>query len=156
MTTRIARPALAVLISAILALTAACSSSEPVLTIADPYAKAMPAGEMTAAFATVTNTTGADIEIVEARSDAADMVELHEMTMDGSTMAMSAVDKIVVPADGSVTLEPGGLHVMLMGLVDDLNPGDDVTITLVLSTGDEITFTAVVRDMPNAQESYHS
>ncbi len=156
MNTTVLRPVLAILVAVVVAVTAGCSSNGPTLTISDPHVKAMPAGEMSAAFATLANTTGDDIDIIGARSEAAETVELHEMVMDGPAMTMSAVEKIVVPAGGTIVLEPGGLHIMLIGLSADLEPGDDIEITLVLSDGEEISFTAVVRDMPNAQESYHS
>ncbi|HIT75755.1 MAG TPA: copper chaperone PCu(A)C [Candidatus Avipropionibacterium avicola] len=145
----------ALVVTALLALAAACSPSSEAVTASDPYVKAMPAGEMTAAFVTLTNTTSSDIEVTAAHTDAAESTELHEMTMDGSAMVMQQVDAITIPANGSVTLEPGGFHLMLMGLTEALEPGAEITITLTLSTGDELTLTAVARDMANAQESYH-
>lgn len=150
------RAVLAVLFATLVALSAACSNGGgDAITVGDPYVKAMPAGEMSAAFATLSNNTSSDIQVTAASSDAAEKTELHEMAMDGSAMVMREVESITIPANGSVQLEPGGLHVMLIGLTEALEPGAEITIILTLSTGDDITVTAVARDMPNAQESYH-
>ncbi len=59
----------------------------------------------------------------------------------------------VIPAGGEQTLQPGGDHVMLMGLTQSLPNGTEVTVTLRTSAGD-VTFTVPVRTFTGAQESY--
>ena len=49
------------------------------------------------------------------------MAELHRTTIENEVMKMEPVPVIEVPARGSVALEPGGYHIMLMGLQTDLN-----------------------------------
>jgi copper(I)-binding protein len=62
------------------------------------------------------------------------------------------VDQIDLPAGEMVTLAPGGLHVMLIGLKQQLQPGDDVPLTLTLDDGSELSLTAPVRKvMPMGQ-----
>jgi copper(I)-binding protein len=51
-------------------------------------------------------------------------------------MRMSAVDRLALPAGKAVKLEPGGYHVMLMGLVAPIKEGDTVAITLALKDKD--------------------
>ena len=58
---------------------------------------------------------------------------------------MQPVDGIVIPAGGTVTLEPGGYHVMLMGLTGDLAAGQVVRLTLTFRTAGAIGVSAEVR-----------
>lgn len=53
--------------------------------------------------------------------------------------------RIEVPAGGRTELEPGGFHVMLVGLKQDFSPGDTVSVTLRFEKSDEITVEAAVR-----------
>jgi len=78
------------------------------------------------------------------------VAELHEATMvqndDGGTMmGMQQVTSIAVPAGGTVMLEPGGYHVMLMQLAEPLVDGTDFTLTLTFEQAGEITTTVDVR-----------
>lgn len=52
------------------------------------------------------------------------------MQMGGMAMQMVPVEKVAVPAGGTVELKPGGLHIMLMDLKRPLAAGDRFTVTL--------------------------
>jgi copper(I)-binding protein len=65
---------------------------------------------------------------------------------DSSMMKMQQVEKIEIPADSTVKLEPGGLHVMLFDLAKDLVAGDTVDVTLTFSGAGEQTITAEVKE----------
>jgi copper(I)-binding protein len=56
------------------------------------------------------------------------------------------VDGIAVPARGSVALEPGGLHVKLIGLTRELEPGTEVALTLHFAEAGDVPVTAAVRE----------
>ncbi|MBS1837464.1 MAG: copper chaperone PCu(A)C [Actinobacteria bacterium] len=68
-------------------------------------------------------------------------------TSTGGMMTMQPVEKIPVPADGSVELKPGGLHVMLFGLKKDLAVGMTVPVTLTFEKAGQIQVTAEVREL---------
>jgi len=140
-----------------LLVVAGCRTASDGLTVDDPYVKAAAAGEMTSVFGRLVNSGPDDLTVVSASSDAAESVELHEMVMaDGAMVMREKPDGFVVPAGETVELEPGGLHVMLIGLSGDIEPGAQVTVTLTLSDGTEVELTAQAREMANAQESYHT
>lgn len=127
-----------------------------VVTVADAWAKAtaadMHAGEgMTGVFAELTNHSDTDLTITSVESDAAGMVELHEV-VDGVMRKIQG--DVTIPAGGTLTLEPGGNHIMLMDMTAPLLPGDDVVITAMLSDGTKLTITALVKDTSGANESY--
>lgn len=66
-------------------------------------------------------------------------------TMGGAMMGMQPVKEITIPAGGTVTLEPGGYHVMVMDLKQELKAGDTIPVTLTFSSGD-VGVTATVRE----------
>ena len=128
------------------------------LTLDDGWAKAVPeAGEhaMTGVFGTLTNPTDTDMHLIGARSPMAGMVELHETTMDGGAMVMrEAQGGFLVPAGGTLLLEPGGRHIMLMDLTEALPAGRAVEITLITEDGTEVTASVAVRTFAGAEETY--
>ena len=98
----------------------------------------------TGAFMTITNTGGGTL--VAASSPAAGVVEIHAMTMDGSTMQMRALPKgLDLPAGKPVELKPGGYHVMLLDLKAPLKTGDSVEISLVVEGRDGKKETVAVK-----------
>ncbi|MCT1384646.1 copper chaperone PCu(A)C [Brachybacterium sp. p3-SID1565] len=125
------------------------------VTITDPWVKAAEEG-MTAVFGTLTNTSGTEMILLGASTDAADEVELHQTASDGSG-GMSMEEKeggFPIPAGGELLLEPGGDHIMLMGLTAPLLPGDEVELVLQFEGGTEHPMTATVKDFAGAQENY--
>jgi copper(I)-binding protein len=73
-------------------------------------------------------------------------VEIHETSGDGDMMSMSPVDSIELPAGGTVTLEPGGYHIMVLGLVAPLEDGQTFDLTLEFENGGTQTVEVEVRD----------
>lgn len=130
------------------------SSTAASVSVADPWIKATD-GTMTGAFGSVVNTGPAELTVVSAASEAARMVELHEtVTVNGATVMRPRADGFTVPAGGTLTLEPGGSHLMLMGLTRPLLPGETVTVTLTLSSGATVPFTALVKEFSGGNETY--
>ena len=81
------------------------------------------------------NGAGAD-RLVAASADVSKTAELHTHIRDGDVMMMRRVeDGIPVPAEGVVHLEPGGYHVMFMGLKAPLKEGDTFLLTLTFEKG---------------------
>ena len=76
-----------------------------------------------------------DAKLIEARSPAAGVVEIHEMTMENNVMRMRAVSSLALPAGRTVELKPGGYHVMLMDLKQQMKEGETVPVTLVVESG---------------------
>jgi copper(I)-binding protein len=75
--------------------------------------------------------------LVEARSPVAAVVEIHEMKMEDNIMKMRAIDGIDLPAGKTVALKPGGYHVMLIDLKQQIKEGDVVPVTLVIEGKDK-------------------
>ncbi|MFD5224713.1 copper chaperone PCu(A)C [Microbacterium sp. NPDC058342] len=124
-------------------------------TITDAWVKAAPDG-MTAAFGVLGNPTGEDVTVVSARTDSAKTMELHEtVANDAGAMVMREIDGgFAIPADGDLALEPGGNHLMMMGLTAPLRAGEEVSFTLTFSDDSTMSFTAPVKDYSGANEEY--
>ena len=110
---------------------------------------------MTGAFATIENHTDHDVTLVGGSAEIAKMVEVHEVIMMDGEMKMQAKDGgILIKAGESVTLEPGGLHVMLMGLKEAILEGDEVTLTLDFDGYEDQTFTWPAKASLSGDEKY--
>jgi periplasmic copper chaperone A len=70
------------------------------------------------------------VKLVGVASPVAKRGEIHEMKDDGGMMTMRAVEAVALPAGTTVSLAPGGLHVMLFGLEKPLVAGRKVKLTL--------------------------
>ncbi|WP_326540742.1 copper chaperone PCu(A)C [Pseudorhodoferax sp.] len=77
-----------------------------------------------------------DSRLVGVSSPAAPVVEVHEMVLQDGIMRMRAVPALALPAGKTVELKPGGYHVMLMDLPQQLKQGDTVPLTLVFEGKD--------------------
>ncbi len=89
--------------------------------------------------------------LVSAASPAAASVEIHSMSMEGDVMKMRQVDAIDLPTGATVLLQPGGYHLMLMGLKAPLKAGDKIPLTLKFERAGEVVVTVnVERPKPAA------
>lgn len=105
-------------------------------------------GNNGAAYMVISNSGEEVDRLVSASSNVAETVELHTVEEgDGGVMAMRQVEAIEVPAGGETTLEPGGFHVMLIGLTQDLTPGDTFNVTLEFETAGAMDVAFEVREM---------
>ena len=116
------------------------------ITTNDAYVRAIPPGaKVSAAFLQISNGDKTDHSLVSAESNAAKVVELHTHIHKDGMMMMRKVDKIDLPAGKTVALKPGGNHIMLIGLHNQLKPGDKVDLTLVYENGSKSKITAPVK-----------
>jgi len=116
-------------------LAAACGTSAfAQVMVKDPWVRAtVPQQMATGAFMQL--SAPAESRLVEVRSSVAGVVEIHEMAMEGNVMKMRAVPGVELPAGKTVELKPGGYHVMLMDLKQQMKEGEVVPVTLVIESG---------------------
>jgi periplasmic copper chaperone A len=134
------------------AMTEAMPEPEPgQVTVMNPRARPAMQGQNGAAYMTILNGLDAPVQVIEAQTEVAGIIELHETVRDGDIMRMvPQPDGFAVPAGGSVVLEPGGKHVMLIGLVNGLEVGSEFDLTLVFDNGETMALTVPVVDMAAA------
>lgn len=120
------------------------------------WARAMPlvAGEGEAAtnsavYLLIRNEAGVGDRLMGATSEVAEEVEIHESKIIDDMMVMEKQDGLGIPAEGSVELKPGGLHIMLLGLRRPLLEGEDFELVLHFEKAGDLTLAVPVR--PNAR-----
>lgn len=85
-------------------------------------------------------------ELIGASSDVAQMVEIHKSEVnDQGVMVMTKQDVILLPVNEQIQLQPGGYHIMLMGLRRDLKEGETFQIVLKFKAHPELTLPVTVR-----------
>jgi copper(I)-binding protein len=124
-------------------LMAIWSISQPVVAdesvrILDTWARAsILASRPAAAYATIESAS--DDRLLGVTTPAADHVMIHAIEKDGDVSRMKLVGALAIPAGKRVTLAPGGMHMMLMGLHDKLDEGATFPMTLSFEKSGEIT-----------------
>jgi copper(I)-binding protein len=106
------------------------------LQITGAFSRAtLPNAPVGAGYITIINTGTTDDTLVSATSPVAGITQIHEMKLEGDVMKMTELpDGIVIPAGQTVTLAPGGLHIMFMELTQPLVEGTLVPVTLTFAT----------------------
>lgn len=121
--------------------------------VMDARARAMPPGSPNSAiFMTLHNGGDSATALVGAESSAAATVELHTHVAvtegpEAGTMQMRRVPQIDLAAQGQVVLEPGGLHLMLIGLTRDLVVGQQLDLALVYADGSRASLSVPIQEI---------
>lgn len=121
------------------------------LHITDAWVRPAAKSRNTGVFFNITNNTGDSISLMEAESDIAEKTEIHEtFRKNNDMMGMREVEYVVIKEGETFQFKPMHHHVMLINLKEDLTEGNEIELTLVFSTGEEMKIKAVVKDnMPS-------
>lgn len=104
------------------------------VSVTDAWARAtMPGQKVSGAYMQI--RSDADARLVGVSSPAVPRVEVHEMKMDGDVMRMREVKAIELPKGKTVSLEPGGYHIMLMNLTKPIAAGEIIPLVLTVESG---------------------
>ena len=131
------------------------------LTITGPFTRAtLPNAPVAGGFLTLTNKGAEDDRLVSVTSPIARESQIHEMGMENDVMKMrQLVDGLLIPAGETVTLAPGGYHLMFMGLNAPIAEGDSVPVTLTFEKAGTITIDLIAAgsaaDAPAEDHSGH-
>lgn len=99
-----------------------------------------PNARVAGAFLTIENNGNSADRLLSVRTDAAMRVEMHEMKMQGEMMQMRELkDALVLPAKQAVTLQPGGIHLMLIEPKQPIAEGQLVSLILRFEKAGERT-----------------
>lgn len=110
---------------------AACGPQGPALEVSGAWVRAAEAGDNTAAYFTLHNAGTVPDRLVRASAEGARAVEIHESIADEQgVVRMRHVEAVDVSAGQRLAFEPGGFHVMLIGLERDLEAGETLELTL--------------------------
>lgn len=136
--------AAAIVMSTILPAAAHEEESEN-LIISHPWSRATaPSQKVGVVFMEISSKTGKPDRLIGGSTPDAEKVEIHNHVKDGDVMRMRRVDGVDVPANGSIKLEPGGYHVMLLGLKTPLFEETVIPLTLIFEKAGTVEIEAVV------------
>ncbi len=137
-------------LSIVLLLSSCAGPATQGVEVHDAWARPAAQGGNGAVYLTI-RSSKAD-ELVGVVADIAEATEMHESLMSGDVMEMHQLQSVPLQAGEEVTFEPGGLHIMLIGLKQDLKTGNEFEITLQFKNQAEVKVTIPVQDTPASKE----
>jgi copper(I)-binding protein len=118
----------------------------PQIKIENAWMRTANKGMNAALYFDIKNLTSKDYELVDVSSDIAKVVQIHETFKQGENLGMRKVESITIKSQTTFHLAPGGFHVMVIRLKENLKPGDKKEFTLTFKNHGEIKIIAVVKD----------
>lgn len=115
------------------------------LEIIDPWSPEAPPGRMMAGFMDLRNVGDEVIILVDASSPQFGHVEIHTMVMEDSVMRMRRLAQLPIEPGQTVTLAPGGLHLMFIEPLDRIGLGELIEVELIDDQGRVYPLAAEVR-----------
>jgi copper(I)-binding protein len=145
------------LVSVTLLLAAAALPAGAEVALSDAWLRAMPpAQSMTAGYLTLRNEGPQDRVVTGASSDVSPRVEIHTTVTRDGMQRMEAVSRIPLAAGDSLSLTPGGYHLMLRDMPRMPAVGESVTLCIEFAEGEAVCAQADVRrDAPDTDHSHH-
>ena len=134
------------LCAATLGLVSTLAAAQPnidELSFNDPWIRgSVPGQKNGAGYLVIDNKSSIPAALTSAQSNRAHRIELHTIVREDGVAKMREVPEINVPANGSVTLQPGGYHVMFIGLTQPFKEGESIPVKLNFANGQstEVTF----------------
>jgi copper(I)-binding protein len=120
----------------------------PQIVTSDAWGRSSPKMAMAGAVYVVLKNKGSEADrLIAVSSAAAKTVEIHESYMENGVMGMRPLEGgLEIPAGETVELKPGGYHIMLIDLVEPLQVGAKITVTLQFEKSGELVLEAEIRE----------
>lgn len=133
------------------------AAAHTTLTVVNAWSRELPpSAPVGAAFMTIDNPSDQADRLLSAHSSIADITELHAHIHEGDVMRMVKVDGIDVPAHDSLTLKPGGYHVMLIDLKKPLVAGEQLPLTLQFEHAGQVDITVNIKSSDAGTAAEHT
>ncbi len=98
-----------------------------------------------AVYVTISNHGTEADALLSASADVATTVELHQTIKQDGKMVMRPLPRVDIPAGGRLEMKPGSYHIMLLGLKQDLKPGETVNVGLSFEKAGQMSVKAAVK-----------
>lgn len=118
--------------------------------------EAPPNAKVMAAYMKIENHTATEKVLTGVTSSAFGKIEIHKTMQKDGMASMQQQKQLTIPAQGEVTLQPGGMHMMLFDPAKALKAGDEVNFTLKFANGSTSMTTATVRKATGSHHEHHS
>ncbi|MGF6506242.1 copper chaperone PCu(A)C [Paraburkholderia sp. 32] len=141
---RILRPiAIALPLSA---MSLAAAAAPDAMMVSDCWIRSMPGDVPSGGYFKLMNMSDKPVELTGVSTDAFGMSMLHETQTSGSTSKMIMVNKVTVPANGTLAFAPGGYHVMFEKARKPLAVGSTIPVTFAFNNGEKIQAQCAVKN----------
>jgi copper(I)-binding protein len=127
-------------------LLTACSAATGI-EISNAWTRPTLKGNNGAVYFLLQNHSAGSDELTGISSDVAEAVEIHESTMEGDVMQMRQVSSFPIAGKKSIEFGPGGYHVMLIGVKQELTAGDVIQLTLHFKDHEDILLSVPVQEV---------
>lgn len=118
--------------------------------------RALPPGQPTAAaYVTLHNPSGSAVVLTGGSTPAAALVEIHQSSQEDGMWRMRKLGGLEIPAGGSVSMTPGGVHLMLFDLGKPLREGDSIPLQLEFDTGETLDVVIEVKAIDAGAHRHH-
>lgn len=126
-------------------LLAACSPKEGI-EVREAWVRTAAQGSNSALYFVIHNYNATDDELVGVSAEFAEAAEIHESSMVNDVMQMRMVESVPLASGEDVEFASGGLHVMLVGVKEELKVGDTVEVVLHFKNSEDIRLQVPVRE----------
>jgi periplasmic copper chaperone A len=140
------------LAGALMAGGAANAAAGNALAVSHCWIRALPGNLPSGGYFVATNTGDQPVDLVGVETPAFGMAMLHQSQTQGGTSRMVMVDKVRVPAHGTLAFTPGDYHLMLEQPKQPLQIGAKLPLTFVFGGGQKISAMCVVKGAAAAAE----
>lgn len=131
-------------------------ASRSPLVVADGWAKAAAAGEMSATFGRIVNSSSKPITVIAASSPYSEVLQLHEVVASNGSMVMQQkTGGFTIAPGSSFELKPGGNHIMFMKLTKPISAGAMIPVTLIASDGGRVRVWVLAKVFSGGNETYN-
>jgi len=125
----------------------ACQSPRAGIEAHEVWSRPAVTGGNGAVYMVLHNHTNRPDQLIGAESPVAQTVELHKSEVnDQGVMVMLKQEAIDLPADGEILMKPGGYHIMLLGLKQDLKVGDTFEVVLKFRSHPDLPLQVTVKE----------
>ena len=126
------------------------------IVIENPYIReSIPGNNITSAYMTITNGSTKPITLTSVISPISKQIEIHNHLMENGLMKMRQIPALTIQPNNSVTLQPMGLHLMMLDLDKSITAGEKVTLTLNFKHAPSQTLTVPVSKIKRQQAHHH-
>ena len=142
------------LIVVLVAFLSACSAPGD-LEVHQAWVRPTAQGENAAVYLTIHNHSANDDELTGVTTTVADMAEIHESKMENDVMQMSMVTSLPIAADEEIIFTPGGYHIMLVSIKQELVLGEHMGLILHFKNHEDIVVEVHIEDsMPDEDHDH--
>lgn len=144
-----------ILIFALTLILSACSAPAGDIEVHNAWVRPTGMGNNAGVYLTLHNHATKSDELIGASSNVADTVEIHESKMVNDVMQMHPIASVPLAADEEVMFKPGGLHIMLIGVKEDLAIGGHIGVVLHFKNHEDITVEVHIEDSMPEDDHMH-